>query len=162
MSNPNLFPASGNVIWSQKKNARIHFQILVSSPPPIYDTLGIITFYHLTTLHINVTQVCYLGGRINDPKAHLQLSYCSKGICHYMCFPWIVLLHISQFSHLVMCDSATPQTAAHQASLSFTNFQCLLKLLSIELMMPSNHLIFSHPFFSCPQSLPTSGPFPMS
>ena len=40
----------------------------------------------------------------------------------------------------------TPWTAAHQASLSFTISQSLLKLLSTELMMPSNHLILCHPF----------------
>ena len=39
----------------------------------------------------------------------------------------------------------TPWTAAHQASLSITNFQSLFKLMSIELVMPSNHLILSHP-----------------
>ena len=37
--------------------------------------------------------------------------------------------------------SATPWTAAHQASLSITNSQSLLKLMSIESVMPSNHLI---------------------
>ena len=35
---------------------------------------------------------------------------------------------------------ATPQTAAHQASLSFTNSQNLLKLMSVVSVMPSNHL----------------------
>ena len=39
----------------------------------------------------------------------------------------------------------TPWTAAHQASLSFTISQSLLKLMSIELVMPSNHLILSSP-----------------
>ena len=39
----------------------------------------------------------------------------------------------------------TPWTAAHQASLSITNSQILLKLMSIELVMPSNHLILCHP-----------------
>ena len=39
----------------------------------------------------------------------------------------------------------TPWTAAHQASLSITNFWSLLKLMSIELVMPSNHLILCHP-----------------
>ena len=38
---------------------------------------------------------------------------------------------------------ATPWTEAHQASLSFTVSQSLLRLMSIELVMPSNHLIFS-------------------
>ena len=39
----------------------------------------------------------------------------------------------------------TPRTAAHQVSLSITNSQSLLKLTSIELVMPSNHLILSSP-----------------
>ena len=41
---------------------------------------------------------------------------------------------------------ATPWTAARQASLSITNSQSLLKLMSIESVMPSNHLILCHPF----------------
>ena len=41
--------------------------------------------------------------------------------------------------------SATPWTAAHQASLSFSNSQNLLKLMSIELVMPSDRLILCHP-----------------
>ena len=57
---------------------------------------------------------------------------------------------------------ATPWTAAHQTSLSIANSQSLLKLVSIELVMPSNHLILCIPFSSCLQSLPASGPFLMS
>ena len=41
----------------------------------------------------------------------------------------------------------TPWTAAHQASLSITNSQSLLRLMSIELVMPSNHLILCPPLF---------------
>ena len=44
-----------------------------------------------------------------------------------------------------MSYSAVPKSAAHQASLSFNISQSLLKLLSIELVMPSNHLIFCRP-----------------
>ena len=43
-----------------------------------------------------------------------------------------------------------PWTAAHQASLSITNSQSLLKLMSIELVMPSNHLILGHPLLLLP------------
>ena len=50
-----------------------------------------------------------------------------------------------QFSSSVVSDSVTPWTAAHQASLSITNSHSLLKLMSIELVMPSIQLIFSHP-----------------
>ena len=44
-----------------------------------------------------------------------------------------------------MCDSAAPRITAHQASLSITNSQSLLKLMSIESVMPSNHLILCRP-----------------
>ena len=56
----------------------------------------------------------------------------------------------------------TPWTAACQASLSFTIFQNLLKLMFIESVMTYNHLILCHPFSSCHQSFPVSGSFPMS
>ena len=52
-------------------------------------------------------------------------------------------------------------TATHQAFL-FTLFWSLLKLMSIELVMPSKHLPSVTPFSSCPQSFPASGPFTMS
>ena len=54
----------------------------------------------------------------------------------------------------------TPWTAACQAPLSFTISQSLLKLMSMELVMPSNHLILCHPFSSRFQSFPASGSFP--
>ena len=50
-----------------------------------------------------------------------------------------------QFSRSVVSDSATPWTAARQASLSIANSRSLLKLMSIEWVMPSNHLILCHP-----------------
>ena len=60
-----------------------------------------------------------------------------------------------------MSDSATPWTVAHQASLSVTNAWSLLKVMSIELIMPFNHFILCRPF-SCLQSFPASGSFQMS
>ena len=51
------------------------------------------------------------------------------------------MLKSVQSTHSVVSNSVTPQTAAHQASLSITNSQSLLKLMSIESVMPSNHLI---------------------
>ena len=48
-----------------------------------------------------------------------------------------------------------PWTAAHQASLSITNYQSLLKLMSIELVMPSNHLILCHPLLLPPSIFPS-------
>ena len=51
--------------------------------------------------------------------------------------------------------SATPSTAACQASLSFTIFQSLLKFMSIELVMLSNHLILCHPLLLLPSIFPS-------
>ena len=55
-----------------------------------------------------------------------------------------------QFSHSVVFNSSQPMTAARQSSLSITNTQSLLKLMSIELVMPSNHLILCHPLLLLP------------
>ena len=49
----------------------------------------------------------------------------------------------------------TPWTAAHQASLSITSSQSLLRLTSIELVMPSNHLILCHPLLLLPTIPPS-------
>ena len=53
----------------------------------------------------------------------------------------------------------TPWTAARQAFLSITNSQRLLKLTSIELVMPSNHLILCCPLLRLPSILPSSRVF---
>ena len=50
---------------------------------------------------------------------------------------------------------ATPWTAARQASLSITNCQSLPKPMSIESVMPSNHLILCHPLFLLPSIFPS-------
>ena len=49
----------------------------------------------------------------------------------------------------------TPRTAAHQASLSITKSQSLLKLMSMESVMPSNHLILCHPLLLLPSIFPS-------
>ena len=60
-----------------------------------------------------------------------------------------------QFSHSVMSDSAIPWTSAHQASLSINNSQSLLKLMYIESVIPSNHLILCHPLLLLPSIFPS-------
>ena len=68
----------------------------------------------------------------------------------------IKLCHFSVlFSHSVVSDSETPWTAASQASLSITNSQSLLKLMSTESVMPSNHLILCHPLLLLPSIFPS-------
>ena len=65
----------------------------------------------------------------------------------------IIYIPSVQFSSVAQsCPTlATPWTAAHQASLTITNCQSLLKLMSTESVMPSNHLILC-----CPLLLPSS------
>ena len=65
---------------------------------------------------------------------------------------WLLLLLLS---HSVMSNSATPWTAARQASLSFTISQSLHKLMSFELMSPSSHLVFCCPLLLLPSIFPS-------
>ena len=60
-----------------------------------------------------------------------------------------------QFSRSVVSNSVTPWTAARQASLSITKSQSLLKLMSIESMMPSTHLILCPPLLLSPSIFPS-------
>ena len=63
------------------------------------------------------------------------------------------------FSREAVFNSATPWTAAHQASLSFTISQSLLRLTPTESVMPSNHLIFCHPLLLLSSVFPSIGVF---
>ena len=65
---------------------------------------------------------------------------------------YIYMLYI-WFSVAVMSDSLQPH--GHQASLSFTISLSLLKLMSTELVMPSNHLILCHPLLPLPSIFPS-------
>ena len=60
-----------------------------------------------------------------------------------------------QFIHCHLQLFATPWTAARQASLSITNSWSLLKLMSIESVVPSSHLIFCHPLLLLPSIFPS-------
>ena len=60
---------------------------------------------------------------------------------------------VQSFSHVWLF--ATPLTAARQASLSIANSQSWLKLMSIESVMPSNHLILCHPLLHLPSIFPS-------
>ena len=63
---------------------------------------------------------------------------------------------ITQFSSVILVRLfATPWTAACQASLSITNSWSLLKLMSVELVMPSNHLILCCPLLLLPSVFPS-------
>ena len=98
------------------------------------------------------------------PTSHFCLTHTLKTKEHEGSDPvykvFCLRQSVQSFSHVRLF--ATPWTAAHQASLSITNSRSSTKLMSIESVMPSSHLILCHPFSSCPQSLPASESFPMS
>ena len=79
---------------------------------------------------------------------------------------WFFFFSSVQFSSVQLLSHvwlfATPWTTAHQAYLFITNSWSLLKLMSIELVMPSNHSSSVVPFCFCLQSFPASGSFPVS
>ena len=64
--------------------------------------------------------------------------------------PFVPQFSSVQLSRSVVSDSEIPWTAAHQACLSITNSQSLLKLMSIESVKPSNHLILCRPLLLPP------------
>ena len=64
----------------------------------------------------------------------------------------VTLTSVQSLSHVRLF--ATPWTAAHQASLSITSPQSLLKLTSIESVVPFNHLILCHPLLLLPSIFP--------
>ena len=68
----------------------------------------------------------------------------------YMC---VYISSIQSLSHVQLF--ATPWTIAHQASLSITNSLSLLKVMSIESVMPSNHLFLCHPLLLLPSIFPS-------
>ena len=70
----------------------------------------------------------------------------------------VQLSSVQSLSHVQLFE--TPWTAACQASLSFTNSQSLLKLMSVEEVMPSNHLILRHPLLLLPSIFPSIRVFP--
>ena len=71
-----------------------------------------------------------------------------------------MLKNLVQFSSVAQsCLFATPWTAACQASLSITNSRSLLKLMSIESVMPSNHFILCRPLLFQPSVFPSIGVF---
>ena len=67
-----------------------------------------------------------------------------------------------QFSHSVVSDSLWPHELQHARPLCPSLSTWVLRLVSIDSVIPSNHLIPVAPFSSCPQSFPASGSFPMS
>ena len=105
---------------------------------------------------------------------HVLFLHClSQGNCNdYYCVTWrssvwiflfqrvYVQVVVRLLTHVQLF--ATQQTAVHQPPLSYIISWSLHRFMSIELGMPSNHLILCCPFSYCPQSFPASESFPVS
>ena len=100
---------------------------------------------------------------LGDNKAQGRLACCSSWVAKSQ--TWLsnwattVIIMMYLFSSVQSLSRvqlfATPWTAAHQASLSITNSRSLPKLMSIESVMPSNHLILYHPLLLPPSIFPS-------
>ena len=96
-----------------------------------------------------------------DTVPHLSICVCMYSVCLHTN---VTCIHIFG-NHLKVCCSVqslsrvptlvTPWTAARQASLSITNSQSLPRLMSIELVMPSNDTILCRPLFLLPSVFPS-------
>ena len=87
--------------------------------------------------------MCCYGQQVTN-LMQLDLSVSLFSICSVQFRPYS---HVGLF--------AMPSTAACQASLSIINSKSLLKLMSIELVMPLNHLIICHPLLLLPSIFPS-------
>ena len=117
--------------------------------------------YHFSvSLHITYCKYTFYNNNLCSKPQTEKLMLCN------------ITMSVPQFSSVQSLSRvqlfATPWTPARQVSLSIIDSLSLLKLVSIESVMPFNHLILSSPFppafpfSSCLQSFPESGSFPMS
>ena len=116
-------------------------------------------FYgHKSFIRYVVCKYCFLA---------CGLSFCLLKYLSKRRFLTLIKSCLQFFSTVVQSLShvglfATPWTAAYQPSLSFTISQHLLKFISIDSVMPSNHLILCHPLLLLPSIFPSSRVFLMS
>ena len=100
---------------------------------------------------------CFRGVLSNHPTLAFShwvqksvLYFCVSFAALHVGFSFSSLQSLSRVQHF-----ATPWTAARQTSLSITNYRSLLKLMSIEIVMPSNHLILCSPLLLLPSIFPS-------
>ena len=117
--------------WTAAHQASLSFTIS-QSLPKFVSTASVMPFSHLILSPLLLLPSIFPSIRdFNESDVHISSVQ--------------LLSHVHLF--------ATPWTAAHQASLSFTIFRSLLKLMSIKPVMPSNHLI--HPLLLLPSIFPS-------
>ena len=94
-----------------------------------------------------------LNARLDEAEAGIMIAERSINKLRYSNLLATQFSLVQLLSHVLLF--VTPWTAARQASLSITNSQSLLKLMSIESVMPLNYLILCHPLFLLPSVFPS-------
>ena len=108
------------------------------------------------------TSLCHPLSIYKHLSVHPSLYFYHPSICLSMSVIYLSIYPICLSSYVVAFQPlsrvrlfATPWTIAYQASLSFTNSQRVFKLMSIESVMPSNHLNLYHPLLLLPSIFPS-------
>ena len=113
--------------------------------------------YEYFTKELELRETRYFPRSHSQPCGRVSLKR------RYLCQSSVLVpILLSQFSSVAqscptLCD---PWTTAHQASLYLNNSRRLLKLMSIESVMPSNHLLLCHPLLLPPSIFPSIKVFP--
>ena len=128
----------------KKETEKQAFKILFLSVPWVENIWAKALLFHLfpkcTLFHLLCVR----------ERFNLQKLFCNLWLCPELSYTFN---SVQSLSHVWL--SATPWTAARQASLSITNSWNLLKLMSIKSVMPSNHLILCCPFLLLPSIFPS-------
>ena len=103
---------------------------------------------------------CYRDKLIKMVKIIIRAATSWMSLCHLLDRHFTCISSVQSLSCVRLF--VTPWIIARQASLFITNSQSSLKLMSIESVMPSSHLILCRPLFPLSPILPASGSFPMS
>ena len=147
--------------------------IIIHMPPPSLVSLPFPSHPFRSSQSARLGSLCYTAPSHQVSILHLMLLSpftplsLSPPLCPHVHFLYLDLIKVKSFctaketiSSVQLLNRvqvfATPWTAACQASLSITNSQSFLKLMSVKTVMPSSVV----PFSSCLQSFPASGSFP--
>ena len=158
----------GNLLYLWLKSSTLSIKTIT----PFSSTCAFYLYYYFSLIGSFMwfwTKICwsfhhYFSFVSKLKRLLFQLSYslffsfsssCIKKISYYisLCVFWYVVIVIQSLSRGWLF--VTPRTGAHQASLSITISQSLLKLMSIELMMLYNHLILCHFLLLLPSTFPS-------
>ena len=154
-------PTTGHAFW-EKHNSKRHMHPMFTAALfiiariwkhprcPLTDE-WIKKSWYIILLHHKKAWICVSCNKVDEPRAHhteRRKSEREKQIQYIKAYIFVV---VQSLSHIQLF--APPWIAAHQTSLSFTISWSLLKFMSIELLMPSNHLVLCCPLLLLPSIL---------